>query len=122
MADVRPLLEADDRGLADWLRGRKRDDTAFLLAIDQFEELFTFAEKEERRSFDRLLATALDDADVPLVRHLHRPCRLPRPLRGPAAARQTCATASPGPGPCRLSATEACARSSTARHASPTWM
>jgi hypothetical protein len=29
MASVRPLLEADDRGLADWLRGRKQEDTAF---------------------------------------------------------------------------------------------
>ena len=66
MAAVRPLLEADDRGLADWLRGRKREDTAFLLAIDQFEELFTFAEKEECRRFDRLLAAALADADCPL--------------------------------------------------------
>ena len=56
----------DDRALADWLRGRKREDTAFLLAIDQFEELFTFAEPEERARFDRLLATALGDADCPL--------------------------------------------------------
>ena len=48
MAEVRRLLEADDRGLADWLRGRKQDDTAFLLAIDQFEELFTFADPAER--------------------------------------------------------------------------
>jgi hypothetical protein len=28
MADVRRALEADERGLADWLRGRKREDTA----------------------------------------------------------------------------------------------
>ncbi len=60
-------LEADDRALADWLRGRKQDDdTAFLLAIDQFEELFTFADPDERGRFDRLLAAALDDADCPL--------------------------------------------------------
>ena len=42
------------------------DDTAFLLAIDQFEELFTFADPEERRRFDGLLAAALEDADCPL--------------------------------------------------------
>jgi hypothetical protein len=66
MAAVRRALEADDRGLTDWLRGRKREDTAFLLAIDQFEELFTCADKAERRRFDRLLATALADADCPL--------------------------------------------------------
>ena len=66
MADVRRRLEGDDRALADWLRGRKEDETAFLLAIDQFEELFTFADPEERGRFDRLLAGALDDADCPL--------------------------------------------------------
>ncbi|AGA91583.1 hypothetical protein Thimo_2883 [Thioflavicoccus mobilis 8321] len=66
MAQVRTLLEKNDSGLADWLRGRKRDDSAFLLAIDQFEELFTFADERERRSLDRLLATALADDDCPL--------------------------------------------------------
>lgn len=52
--------------LAEWLRSRKRDDTAFLLAIDQFEELFTFADAAERKRFDSLLAAALADADCPL--------------------------------------------------------
>lgn len=66
MDHVRDALEQDDRGLAEWLRGRKRDDTAFLLALDQFEELFTFAEPNERRTFDLLLATALEDDDCPL--------------------------------------------------------
>jgi hypothetical protein len=66
MASVRPLLKADDRGLADWLRSRKQKDTAFLLAVDQFEELFTFADPDERKRFDCLLATALEDADCPL--------------------------------------------------------
>ena len=56
----------DERALAEWLRGRKPDDTAFLLAIDQFEELFTFADPAERGRFDRLLAAALEDADCPL--------------------------------------------------------
>ena len=44
----------------------KPNDTAFLLAIDQFEELFTFADVEERGRFDRLLAGALEDPDCPL--------------------------------------------------------
>ena len=67
MADVRDRLEAgDDRALVEWLRSRKEDDSAFLLAIDQFEELFTFADPDERRRFDRLLAAALDDPDCPL--------------------------------------------------------
>ena len=67
MADVRTRLEAnDDRALADWLRGRKQDETAFLIAIDQFEELFTFADPDERCRFDRLLAGALEDPDCPL--------------------------------------------------------
>lgn len=70
-ADVRRYVEGDDdRALADWLCGRKPrdnpDDTAFLLAIDQFEELFTFAEADQRRRFDRLLAATLDDPDCPL--------------------------------------------------------
>jgi len=66
MADVRKRLEADDRALADWLRGRKQGESAFLLAIDQFEDLFTFADPEERKRFDRLLAGALKDVDCPL--------------------------------------------------------
>ena len=66
MADVLRRLEADERGLAEWLRGRKEEGTAFLLAIDQFEELFTFADADERRRFDRLLAGAIEDPDCPL--------------------------------------------------------
>ncbi len=66
MADVRQRLEASDRALTDWLRSRKRDDSAFLLAIDQFEELFTFSDPDERKHFDRLLAGALGDNDCPL--------------------------------------------------------
>lgn len=68
MADVEERLnKPDDRALAKWLRTRKPDeDTAFLLAIDQFEELFTFADPAERGRFDRLLAAALDDPDCPL--------------------------------------------------------
>jgi hypothetical protein len=67
MADVGQRLEADECGLADWLRSRKPDDdTAILLAVDQFEELFTFADPAERTTFDQLLATAIDDPDCPL--------------------------------------------------------
>ena len=68
MADVRKRLEeGDEHALADWLRSRKpNDQTAFLLAIDQFEELFTFADQDERQRFDRLLARALADPDCPL--------------------------------------------------------
>lgn len=72
MADVRRrLASGDDLALADWLRGRKRKpdadgEAAFLLAIDQFEELFTLSEADEREDFDRLLASALEDLDCPL--------------------------------------------------------
>jgi len=68
MSDVRKCLESgDQQALAEWLRGRKPDDdTAFLLVVDQFEELFTFADPAQRSGFDRLLATALEDADCPL--------------------------------------------------------
>jgi len=72
MADVRRRLEGgDELALADWLRGRKRKpdaggEAAFLLAIDQFEELFTLAEADERQRLDRLLAAALEDLDCPL--------------------------------------------------------
>jgi tetratricopeptide (TPR) repeat protein len=67
MADVCGRLQSDgDEALLYWLRDQKHDDTAFLLAIDQFEELFTFADPEERRRFDRLLAAALEDPECPL--------------------------------------------------------
>jgi formylglycine-generating enzyme required for sulfatase activity len=66
MADLLDELMRGEDQLRFWLRERKADDTAFLLAIDQFEELFTFAEAEERRRFDRLLAAALADPDCPL--------------------------------------------------------
>ena len=66
MADLLHELRRGDDRLRFWLRQRKGDDTAFLLAIDQFEELFTFAEAEERRRLDRLLAAALADPDCPL--------------------------------------------------------
>ena len=67
MSDVRDRIGHDHRSLAEWLRSRKPDDeTAFLLALDQFEELFTFADKEERLAFDKALAGALEDGNCPL--------------------------------------------------------
>jgi formylglycine-generating enzyme required for sulfatase activity len=66
MAELIDELGRGEDRLRYWLRERKADDTAFLLAIDQFEELLTFAEAEERRRFDRLLAAALADPDCPL--------------------------------------------------------
>lgn len=67
MSDINEKLLDDAGGLAEWLRGRKPDDdTAFFLAIDQFEELFILAEFEERQAFDSLLATAFADSGCPL--------------------------------------------------------
>ena len=60
-------LEQDERALARRLRDCREDDCAFLLIVDQFEELFTLAEAESRRAFDRLLAHALQDPDCPLL-------------------------------------------------------
>jgi formylglycine-generating enzyme required for sulfatase activity len=66
MGDIIAELRKNDDALRYCLRERKAVGTAFLLAIDQFEELFTFAEPEERSRFDRLLAAALMNADCPL--------------------------------------------------------
>jgi formylglycine-generating enzyme required for sulfatase activity len=68
MANIVQELARDDHALRFWLRERKGEaaDMAFLLAIDQFEELFTFADPNERRRLDRMLAAALEDADCPL--------------------------------------------------------
>jgi formylglycine-generating enzyme required for sulfatase activity len=59
-------LQGDDKALALHLRGFRSEGKAFLLVLDQFEELFTFADREERRHFDRQLAAALRDKDCPL--------------------------------------------------------
>jgi formylglycine-generating enzyme required for sulfatase activity len=56
-------LKRDERALALQLVDVKQDDTGFLLIIDQFEELFTFAEDAERKHFDALLAHALRDPE-----------------------------------------------------------
>jgi formylglycine-generating enzyme required for sulfatase activity len=59
-------LDADERALARRLRDFSRDKTAFLLVVDQFEELFTFADDAPRKRFETLLAHALQDPDCPL--------------------------------------------------------
>jgi hypothetical protein len=60
------LKQADDSALALTLRNFKDKDTALLLVVDQFEELFTFAEPAQRRHLDALLAHALRDPECPL--------------------------------------------------------
>lgn len=65
------LRSGADDALALWLRqsgetGSSKPGRAFLLVIDQFEELFTLAEAEPRRHFDRQLAAALCDPECPL--------------------------------------------------------
>jgi formylglycine-generating enzyme required for sulfatase activity len=59
-------LEKGERTLALALRAKRADKTAFLLIIDQFEELFTFADDAPRKTFDKLLAHALQDPECPL--------------------------------------------------------
>ena len=66
MGEVCKDLQDGDSALRYWLRDRKQNDTAFLLVIDQFEELFTFADPKERRRFNVRLAAALEDPDCPL--------------------------------------------------------
>ena len=66
MSNLDDRLQGKDQALCHWLRGRKQASTAFLLVIDQFEELFTFADRDQRRDFDRQLATALNDPECPL--------------------------------------------------------
>lgn len=60
------LFERDERALAFALRDFKAEQTAFLLIVDQFEELFTFAKTAASKQFDALLANALQDAECPL--------------------------------------------------------
>ncbi|MEJ2396320.1 MAG: toll/interleukin-1 receptor domain-containing protein, partial [Candidatus Thiodiazotropha sp.] len=59
-------LEQDERALALALRDQRQERGAFLLIVDQFEELFTFADEAPRKRFDALLANALDDPECPL--------------------------------------------------------
>lgn len=59
-------LKDDERALAFGLKDFKLEHTAFLLIVDQFEELFTFADDASRKHFDALLANALLDPECPL--------------------------------------------------------
>ncbi len=59
-------FESDERALAFALREARNEQTAFLLIVDQFEELFTFADAGSRGRFDAQLANALHDAECPL--------------------------------------------------------
>ena len=59
-------LKADPDALASRLRDFKTKDTAYLLVVDQFEELFTFSDHQESLLFDQQLAAALKDKDCPL--------------------------------------------------------
>jgi hypothetical protein len=59
-------LQQDERALAFTLRDFRQEQSAFLLIVDQFEELFTFAKDAPRQRFDALLATALRDPECPL--------------------------------------------------------
>lgn len=62
----RDRLRKSDDALALMLREQKEPDTAFLLVVDQFEELFTSAADDPRKRFDALLALAVQDRDCPL--------------------------------------------------------
>ena len=59
-------LHGNETALALALRDFKAENTAFLLIVDQFEELFTFAADNARKQFDALLAHALQDSECPL--------------------------------------------------------
>jgi formylglycine-generating enzyme required for sulfatase activity len=59
-------LEEDERALSYMLNDHKDGNTAFVLVVDQFEELFTFSEHEEKHRIDAQLACALQDKDCPL--------------------------------------------------------
>jgi len=59
-------LAAKKSALASTIKNFKQEQTAFLLIVDQFEELFTFASIAARNQFDALLAYALQDPECPL--------------------------------------------------------
>lgn len=61
----RRRLVEDNSHLAALLRNHRKSDTAYLLVVDQFEEIFTLADPDSRRQFDALIANALGDADCP---------------------------------------------------------
>ncbi|MFM8342537.1 MAG: SUMF1/EgtB/PvdO family nonheme iron enzyme, partial [Methylomonas sp.] len=59
-------LEQDDRYFSLLLKNLSSNKTGYVLFIDQFEELFVFSDKSERRYFDTQLDYALRDKDCPL--------------------------------------------------------
>jgi hypothetical protein len=59
-------LSAKESGLASIFKNFKQTGTAFLLIVNQFEELFTFAEEVSRKQFNALLAHARQDSKCPL--------------------------------------------------------
>jgi|CXWL01.1.fsa_nt_gi formylglycine-generating enzyme required for sulfatase activity len=59
-------LNKDPRALAFTIKDFRQTSTAFLLIVDQFEELFTFADEAGRKQFDALLTAALYDPECPL--------------------------------------------------------
>ena len=64
---IKRLSDKDSASaLTSTIKNFKQEQTAFLLIIDQFEELFTFASSAARDQFDMLLADALQDPDCPL--------------------------------------------------------
>ena len=60
------LKESDELATAIKAYRTAAAPTAYLLVVDQFEELFTFSEESLRRQFANLLANALQDVDCPL--------------------------------------------------------
>lgn len=59
-------LKEDARALAFTIKDFKQPGSAYLLIVDQFEELFTSADETERKQLDALLAHALADPECPL--------------------------------------------------------
>lgn len=59
------FLVKGSQALAMTIKNYSQPNTAFLLIIDQFEELFTIADDVERKMFDALLAKALEDHNCP---------------------------------------------------------
>ena len=60
------LLTNNEAALSDKLREQADGKTTFVLVIDQFEELFTLSDADERNQLDALLAYALKQDDCPL--------------------------------------------------------
>lgn len=64
---TRDLKSSEGRGLYLLTRLLASGDERIVLYIDQFEELFTLTDEEERRQFIHLLISAVDAPDSPLI-------------------------------------------------------